>query len=59
MKIGNIIYENNLVNHTELEYFNYYNTNKSYDEIDKNLITLYVGWDFMKNVMRILSYSIT
>jgi hypothetical protein len=48
MKIGNIIYENNLVNHTELQYFNYYNSNKSYDEIDKNLITLYVGWNFMK-----------
>jgi len=48
MKIGNIIYEKELVNHTKIEYINYYNEPKVYNELDKLLPTLYVGWSFMK-----------
>ncbi len=48
MKIANIIYEKELVNHTKVEYVNYYNEPKEYDSLDKTLPTLYVGWSFMK-----------
>ena len=48
MKIANIIHEKELVNHTKVEYINYYNEPKLYDDLDKSLPTLYVGWSFMK-----------
>jgi hypothetical protein len=48
MKIGNIIYEKELVNHTEVSYINYFNKEQNYDSLDKSLPTLYVGWSFMK-----------
>jgi hypothetical protein len=48
MKLANIIYEKELVNHTQLEYINYYNKPQNYNSIDKTLPTLYVGWSFMK-----------
>jgi len=48
MKIANIIYENELVNHVKSDYINYYNELMSYDDLDKSLPTLYVGWSFMK-----------
>ena len=48
MKIANIIYENELVNHDMVEYVNYINIVIEYDNIDKSLPTLYVGWSFMK-----------
>ena len=48
MKIGNVIYEGELVNHTEVDYVNYINTNTNYELIDTTLPTLYVGWSFMK-----------
>jgi hypothetical protein len=49
MKIGNIIFENELVNHTKVDYINYFNEELSYNDlIDKSLPTLYVGWIFMK-----------
>jgi hypothetical protein len=48
MKIANIIYEKELVNHTEVEYINYYKGPQEYDKLDKTLPTLYVGWSFMK-----------
>lgn len=48
MKIGNVIYEKELVNHTKVEYINYFNEPKIYDDLDKSLPTLYVGWSFMK-----------
>ena len=48
MKIANIIYEKELVNHTQVEYVNYYNEPIEYDKLDKTLPTLYVGWSFMK-----------
>ena len=49
MKIANIIYEDDLVNYTKVEYINYFNESKKYEEIDKSLPTLYVGWSFMKD----------
>ena len=48
MKIANVIHEKELVNHTKAEYINYFNEPKAYDEVDKSLPTLYVGWSFMK-----------
>ncbi len=48
MKIANIVYEKELVNHTQVEYVNYYNEPIEYDKLDKTLPTLYVGWSFMK-----------
>ncbi len=49
MKIGNIIFENELINHTEVDYINYINKPMEYDLIDKSKPTLYVGWNFMKS----------
>ena len=48
MKIGNIIYDTELVNHTKVDYINYINKFVDYDSLDKTLPTLYVGWSFMK-----------
>jgi hypothetical protein len=48
MKIANVIHEKELVNHTKADYVNYYNEAKSYDDLNKSLPTLYVGWSFMK-----------
>jgi len=48
MKIANVIHESELVNHTKVEYINYFNEAKAYDELNKSLPTLYVGWSFMK-----------
>ena len=48
MKIANIIYEKELVNHTKANYINYFNESIGYDELDRSLPTLYVGWSFMK-----------
>jgi len=48
MKIANIVYEKELVNHKKLDYVNYYNEAIEYDKLDKSLPTLYVGWSFMK-----------
>jgi len=48
MKIANVIYEKELVNHTKVEYVNYYNQPMKYDDLDKSLPTLFVGWSFMK-----------
>ena len=48
MKLANIIYEKELVNHTQVDYINYINAPTEYDTVDKTLPTLYVGWSFMK-----------
>ena len=49
MKLGNIIYEKELVNHTEVEYINYFKGPQEYEKLDKTLPTLFVGWSFMKH----------
>ena len=48
MKIANIIHEKELINHTKEDYINYFNESKVYDDLNKLLPTLYVGWSFMK-----------
>jgi len=48
MKIGNIIFENELVNHTQVDYINYIKEPLSYTKNDNRFPTLYVGWLFMK-----------
>jgi len=48
MKIANVIYEKELVNHTMVKYINYHQGALEYDSFDKKLPTLYVGWSFMK-----------
>jgi hypothetical protein len=50
MKIANIVYEGDLVNHKKLDYVNYYNYPIKYDDLNQNLPTIYVGWSFMRNV---------
>ena len=47
-KIANIVYENELINHTKVKYINYINDQISFDKIDTTLPTLYVGWKFLK-----------
>ena len=49
MKLANIIYEKELVNHTQVDYINYFNKPQNYNGVDKTLPTLYVGWSFMKS----------
>ena len=49
MKLGNIVYEKELVNHTEVEYINYFKGPQEYEKLDKTLPTLFVGWSFMKH----------
>jgi len=49
MKIANVVYEKELVNHTMVEYINYHKGTLEYNSIDVKLPTLYVGWSFMKN----------
>lgn len=56
MKIANIIYEKDLVNHKKVDYINYYTG--SVDEIisqlkNPELPTLYVGWGFMKKFIQL------
>lgn len=48
MKIANIIYSDDLVNHKRVDYVNYINEEKEYKDIDYTLPTLYVGWEFIK-----------
>ena len=48
MKLANIIYDDELVNHTHVDYVNYINEPTEYDSIDKSLPTMYVGWKLMK-----------
>ena len=48
MKIANVIYENELVNHTTVDYVNYHKGMLEFDKVDRTMPTLYVGWSFMK-----------
>lgn len=49
--LGNILYVDDLVNHTEVEYINYYNIeNSSLMGIDFRLPTLTVGWELNKKL---------
>lgn len=48
IKIGNIISSTELVNHTPVDYINYYNQKISYKDLNSDLPTLYVGWGDFK-----------
>lgn len=48
MKIGNIIYDSELINHDKLDYINYYD-NIFDKNINYSLPTLFVGWITLKN----------
>lgn len=50
MKIANIVYDGKLVNHTPVDFVNYYDKPVGLHEIDNTLPTLYVGWRMMKSV---------
>ena len=50
MKIANIVYEGELVNHKRVEYVNYYDKATKYDDLDTSLPTLYVGWSLMRTI---------
>lgn len=53
MKIGNILYEKELVNNEKVEYINYYDLNETpsvtLENIDNSLPTLIVGWNLLVN----------
>ncbi len=49
MKIANIVFEKELVNHTKVDYVNYINEPIEYEKLDQSIPTLYVGWVFMKS----------
>lgn len=48
MKIGNIIYRDELVNHTKQSNINYLNIESDIHNFDQTLPTLFVGWRFFK-----------
>lgn len=47
LKIGNIIYDLDIVNHKRVEFINYYE-NRLYNYIDNSLPTLIIGWENVK-----------
>lgn len=58
MKIANICYEENLVNHKKLDFINYINSELSSTEHDFLLPTLFVGWEYTKKNIRKYPISI-
>lgn len=48
MKLGNIIYQEDLVNHEKVDFVNYIKEPIEYQKYQTNLPTLYVGWRFFK-----------
>ena len=50
MKVANIIYDGELVNHERVDFINYYEGETQYEAVDTSLPTLYVGWAFMKKM---------
>jgi len=50
MKIANIIFEKDLINHKKVDFINYYQVNDTNFSYDHNLPTLFVGWHFMKKI---------
>ncbi len=46
MKIANIVYEKDLVNHKQVDFINYHKG--GYEELNADLPTLFVGWGFLK-----------
>jgi len=50
MKLGNVIYQNDLVDHQKVEYINYVQRPITFQELNTNIPTLYVGWFSMKEI---------
>ena len=50
MKIANIIYRGELVNHKRVDYVNYIETQMCIDQIKIDVPTLYVGWKYFKEI---------
>lgn len=48
MKIGNIIYKGNLVDHEKVDYINYIQESVNFEDLNTDIPTLYVGWFSMK-----------
>lgn len=46
LKLGNIIYRDELVNHTKVDYINY--ISNQLDDFDKEIPKLFVGWNYLK-----------
>jgi hypothetical protein len=68
MKIANIVYHEDLVNHEKVDYVNYIQYHiedgklSNTSQIDYNLPTLYVGWEFLKKLQeekRVIFYNNT
>lgn len=60
MKLGNIIYESELINHKKSKIINYYEFNDlSKKKIDNNLPTLIVGWKLVKEILKESSLEIS
>lgn len=51
-KIGNIILNNELINHTKLEYIHYIKMSDAIEYGWDNLPTLIVGWEVVKNIYK-------
>ncbi len=60
MKLGNIIYEDELINHKKSKIINYVEfKNLSNVKIDNNLPTLIVGWKLVKEILKESSLEIS
>ena len=52
MKLGNVIYDEELINHVQSSLLNYYEFDEnSNTQIDNNLPTLIVGWKLVKKIL--------
>ena len=59
IKLGNIIYKDELVNHTKVDYINYVQKDsKELHHFDMTLPTLTVGWNYIKDVNLMFDLSI-
>ena len=50
MKLGNVIYRDQLVDHTKVDYINYVQEPINFRELNTDIPTLYVGWFSMKEI---------
>jgi len=50
MKLGNVIYKDQLVDHTKVDYINYVQEPITFRELNTDIPTLYVGWFSMKEI---------
>jgi hypothetical protein len=48
LKIANIVFENTLINHDNVNYIQYYNESIDYNNLNTQIPTMFVGWHFLK-----------